>query len=169
MLRGMRAGQPRQAQTHADDHRRRRDQVKARRIGAIGRENQGWTARVALFYLCARPAQQVAHIDHHQVSLVPLQKPFAEFVWADYLRPDTARKQMEKSMETAVREAMGLAKGPLAFPARLVRRDFRHQARQALTLRCGMARSCSAPASKVFTGDSRPTMAGGHPRSRPTH
>ena len=84
-------------------------------MSAMGRENQGQPDRVALFSVCARPAQQVAHIEHRRVSLVPLQEPFAEFVWADYLRPDTARDQMEKSMETAVREATGLAKGPRRF------------------------------------------------------
>lgn len=40
--------------------------------------------------------------------------PFAEFLWADYLRPQIARTQILKSMDTAVREALGLAKSPLA-------------------------------------------------------
>jgi hypothetical protein len=40
--------------------------------------------------------------------------PFAEFLWADYLRPHIAPEQMKKSMEIAVREAQGLAKSPLA-------------------------------------------------------
>ena len=40
--------------------------------------------------------------------------PFAEFLWADYLRPHITLAQIGKSMEIAVREALGLAKSPLA-------------------------------------------------------
>jgi len=40
--------------------------------------------------------------------------PFAEFLWADYLRPHITRTQIRKGMETALREAQGLAKSPLA-------------------------------------------------------
>jgi hypothetical protein len=40
--------------------------------------------------------------------------PFAEFLWADYLRPHIPATQVSKSMEIAVREALGLAKSPLA-------------------------------------------------------
>ena len=40
--------------------------------------------------------------------------PFAEFLWADYLRPHIGRATIERSMETAVREAMGLSRSPLA-------------------------------------------------------
>jgi hypothetical protein len=39
---------------------------------------------------------------------------FAEFLWADYLRPHITRAQMRKSMAVALREAQGLAKSPLA-------------------------------------------------------
>ncbi len=40
--------------------------------------------------------------------------PFAEFLWADYLRPHITLGQIEKSMEIAVREGLGLARSPLA-------------------------------------------------------
>jgi hypothetical protein len=40
--------------------------------------------------------------------------PFAEFLWADYLRPHITLAQIGKSMDAAVREALGLAKSPLA-------------------------------------------------------
>jgi hypothetical protein len=40
--------------------------------------------------------------------------PFAEFLWADYLRQHITLAQIGKSMDTAVREALGLAKSPLA-------------------------------------------------------
>jgi len=40
--------------------------------------------------------------------------PFAEFLWADYLRSHIRRAQIEKSMDDAVREALGLARSPLA-------------------------------------------------------
>lgn len=40
--------------------------------------------------------------------------PFAEFLWADYLRQHLTRQQIRASMEAAVREAMGLARSPLA-------------------------------------------------------
>ena len=40
--------------------------------------------------------------------------PFAEFLWADYLRQHITLEQISKSMEIAVREALGLAKSPLA-------------------------------------------------------
>ena len=40
--------------------------------------------------------------------------PFAEFLWADYLRQHITLAQISKSMEIAVREALGLAKSPLA-------------------------------------------------------
>jgi hypothetical protein len=40
--------------------------------------------------------------------------PFAEFLWADYLREHITPAQIGKSMEIAVREALGLAKSPLA-------------------------------------------------------
>jgi hypothetical protein len=40
--------------------------------------------------------------------------PFAEFLWADYLRPHITLAQIERSMEVAVREALDLAKSPLA-------------------------------------------------------
>jgi len=40
--------------------------------------------------------------------------PFAEFLWADYLRPLIKPGQIKKSMQNSVREALGLAKSPLA-------------------------------------------------------
>ena len=40
--------------------------------------------------------------------------PFAEFLWADYLRQHITLAQIDRSMELAVREAQGLAKSPLA-------------------------------------------------------
>ena len=40
--------------------------------------------------------------------------PFAEFLWADYLRPHIPSTEIAKSMDTAVLEAMGLARSPLA-------------------------------------------------------
>lgn len=40
--------------------------------------------------------------------------PFAEFLWADHLRPLIPRRQIRASMDDAVREAMGLARSPLA-------------------------------------------------------
>ena len=40
--------------------------------------------------------------------------PFAEFLWADYLRPHITRAQIRKAMDVALREAQGLAKSPLA-------------------------------------------------------
>jgi hypothetical protein len=40
--------------------------------------------------------------------------PFAEFLWADYLRPHISRGQIRKAIDVALREAQGLAKSPLA-------------------------------------------------------
>jgi hypothetical protein len=40
--------------------------------------------------------------------------PFAEFLWADYLRPHITRAQIRKGIEVALREAQGLARSPLA-------------------------------------------------------
>jgi len=40
--------------------------------------------------------------------------PFAEFLWADYLRPHVSRAQIRKDIALALREAQGLAKSPLA-------------------------------------------------------
>lgn len=40
--------------------------------------------------------------------------PFAEFLWADYLRQHITPAQIRNSMDIAVREALGLAKSPLA-------------------------------------------------------
>lgn len=40
--------------------------------------------------------------------------PFAEFLWADYLRPHISVAQIRESMDVALREALGLAKSPLA-------------------------------------------------------
>ena len=40
--------------------------------------------------------------------------PFAEFLWADYLRPHISRTQIRKGIEVALREAQGLARSPLA-------------------------------------------------------
>jgi hypothetical protein len=40
--------------------------------------------------------------------------PFAEFLWADYLRPHITRAQIRKGLDVALREAQGLAKSPLA-------------------------------------------------------
>ena len=40
--------------------------------------------------------------------------PFAEFLWADYLRPHIPRAQIRKTLDVALREAQGLAKSPLA-------------------------------------------------------
>ena len=40
--------------------------------------------------------------------------PFAEFLWADYLRPHITRSQIRKSLAVALREAQGLARSPLA-------------------------------------------------------
>ena len=40
--------------------------------------------------------------------------PFAEFLWADYLRPHISRSQIRRTLDAALREAQGLAKSPLA-------------------------------------------------------
>jgi hypothetical protein len=40
--------------------------------------------------------------------------PFAEFLWADYLRPHITRAAIRKGIDVALREAQGLAKSPLA-------------------------------------------------------
>jgi hypothetical protein len=40
--------------------------------------------------------------------------PFAEFLWADYLRPHISRAQIRKTLAAALREAQGLARSPLA-------------------------------------------------------
>ena len=40
--------------------------------------------------------------------------PFAEFLWADYLRPHISRGQIRKALDVSLREAQGLAKSPLA-------------------------------------------------------
>ena len=40
--------------------------------------------------------------------------PFAEFLWADYLRPHITRVQIRKNIAVALREAQGLAKSPMA-------------------------------------------------------
>jgi hypothetical protein len=40
--------------------------------------------------------------------------PFAEFLWADYLRPHITRAQIRKDADVALREAQGLAKSPFA-------------------------------------------------------
>jgi hypothetical protein len=40
--------------------------------------------------------------------------PFAEFLWADYFRQHITREQITKSMDPSLREALGLAKSPLA-------------------------------------------------------
>ena len=40
--------------------------------------------------------------------------PFAEFLWADYLRPHIPLALIRRSMDVAVRESLGLAKSPLA-------------------------------------------------------
>jgi hypothetical protein len=40
--------------------------------------------------------------------------PFAEFLWADYLRPHISRAQIRKTLAVALREAQGLARSPLA-------------------------------------------------------
>ena len=40
--------------------------------------------------------------------------PFAEFLWADYLRPLVAPELIQKSLTSAVRESLGLARSPLA-------------------------------------------------------
>jgi hypothetical protein len=40
--------------------------------------------------------------------------PFAEFLWADYLRPHFTRAQIRKSLDVTLREAQGLARSPLA-------------------------------------------------------
>jgi hypothetical protein len=40
--------------------------------------------------------------------------PFAEFLWADYLREHIARAQIRAAPEAALREALGLARSPLA-------------------------------------------------------
>ena len=40
--------------------------------------------------------------------------PFAEFLWADYLRQHIPRNQIRKAIDVALREAQGLAKSPLA-------------------------------------------------------
>jgi hypothetical protein len=37
--------------------------------------------------------------------------PFSEFIWADFLRRRIKRKLVEKDFETALQEALGLAKG----------------------------------------------------------
>ena len=40
--------------------------------------------------------------------------PFAEFLWADYLRPHVTRAQIRNDLALALREAQGLARSPLA-------------------------------------------------------
>ncbi len=40
--------------------------------------------------------------------------PFAEFLWADYLRQHIPRAKIRKEMDVAVDEALGLARSPLA-------------------------------------------------------
>ena len=40
--------------------------------------------------------------------------PFSEFLWADYLRQHISAAKIRKSMDFAVREALGLAKSPMA-------------------------------------------------------
>lgn len=40
--------------------------------------------------------------------------PYAEFLWADYLRPHITRTQIRKGLEASLREAQGLARSPLA-------------------------------------------------------
>ncbi|MEP6502639.1 MAG: ParB-like protein [Betaproteobacteria bacterium] len=40
--------------------------------------------------------------------------PFAEFLWADYLRPHITRAQIRKGLDAALHEAQGLARSPLA-------------------------------------------------------
>jgi hypothetical protein len=40
--------------------------------------------------------------------------PFAEFLWADYLRPHITAAQIRSSIDVALREALGLSKSPLA-------------------------------------------------------
>ncbi len=40
--------------------------------------------------------------------------PFAEFLWADYLRPHVSRAQIRKDIGQALREAQGLSRSPLA-------------------------------------------------------
>ena len=40
--------------------------------------------------------------------------PYAEFLWADYLRPHISRALIRKSLPAALREAQGLARSPLA-------------------------------------------------------
>jgi hypothetical protein len=40
--------------------------------------------------------------------------PFAEFLWADYLREHISRGQIRRAIDVALREAQGLAKSPLA-------------------------------------------------------
>ena len=40
--------------------------------------------------------------------------PFAEFLWADYLRQHIPRAKIRKAMDAAVSEALGLARSPLA-------------------------------------------------------
>ena len=40
--------------------------------------------------------------------------PYAEFLWADYLRQHISPAQIGQSLEAAVREALGLARSPLA-------------------------------------------------------
>ena len=40
--------------------------------------------------------------------------PFAEFLWADYLREHISRGQIRKAIDVALRESQGLAKSPLA-------------------------------------------------------
>ena len=60
------------------------------------------------------PYRSLAGFLRHAGGYAKDTSPFAEFLWADYLRPHIGREVMEKSMETAVREAMGLSKSPLA-------------------------------------------------------
>ena len=40
--------------------------------------------------------------------------PFAEFLWADYLRQHITRGQIRKAMDVALDEALGLARSPMA-------------------------------------------------------
>lgn len=69
-------------------------------------------ARIA--QLVDDPYRSLAGFLCHAGGYAKDTSPFAEFLWADYLRPHIGREVMEKSMETAVREAMGLSKSPLA-------------------------------------------------------
>jgi len=69
-------------------------------------------ARIA--QLADDPYRSLAGFLRHAGGYAKDTSPFAEFLWVEYLRPHIGPEVIEKSMDTAVREAVGLSKSPLA-------------------------------------------------------